>query len=141
MNVLVVNHRRAGDVRLFAPLAGKLENSNIHTWKDADGQFSDEDGSLVCMYRHQGKLHLFFDGVTSAVDADLTTSVDTHRRSRRFRAFRSSELIYEKTYPRKPETDGNPFWPSEPEDEDFLLWVHNIVCSPKRQQILLTKAH
>ena len=141
MCVVVFNHQRAGDVRLFEPSTGMLTESNEHSWQDADGLFCKQDGSLICLFRSRGELHLYLDGANTTVDSDLTTNIDTHAQERRFRAFRGAELIYDKTYPRKPDTDGNPFWPSDAEDQDILLWVHNIVGSRERQQILLKKSH
>ena len=46
---------------------------------------------------------------------------------------------YDKTYPRKQDTDGNLIWPSDAEDDDILFWVHNIVGSGERQQITTGK--
>lgn len=140
MRVVVVNFQLAGDVRFFDPSIGMLEKSNQHSWKDADGRFSEQDGSLICLFQYRGRLHLYLDGTSTTIDGGLTTSVDTHAQERRFRAFRGAELIYDKTYPRKPDTDGDPFWPSDAEDEDVFLWVHNIIGSHERQQILLEKS-
>lgn len=140
MRVVVVNFQRAGDVRFFDPSTGTLEESNERSWQDADGRFFEQDGSLICLFQSRGKIHLYLDGITATIDGELTTKMETNAQHRRFRAFRGAELICDKTYPRKPETDGNPFWPSDAEDEDILVWVHNIVSSPERQQVLLEKA-
>ena len=135
-----MNFNRAGDVRLFEPSTGKMKECAERTWKDVDGRFCEQDGSLVCLFKSRGCLQLFLDGVTSMVDEVLTTALDTNDRERRFRVFRSGKAIYDKTYSRRPDTDGNPFWPSDAEDEDLFLWIHNIVCSTERQRILLTPA-
>ncbi len=141
MRVLVVNFQRAGDVRFFDPSTGTLFESYQHTWKEAQGQFSQQDGSLFCLFRSYGRIHLFLGGINATIDPELTTKVETDVQSRWFRAYRGSELIFDKMYPRKPDTDGNPFWPSDAEDEDILLWVHHVVCSPERQQVLLANSH
>jgi hypothetical protein len=139
MRVLLTNFERAGDVRSFDPTTGILEKTKGHSWMDADGRFSDQDGSLLCLFEFCGIIALFLDGVRTTLDDGLTTDVFDCGQDRCFRAYRGSELIYLKNYPPKPDSDGNPFWPSEPEDEDFLLWVHNIARSPERQQILLAR--
>jgi hypothetical protein len=138
MSVIVVNFNRAGDVRLFDPSTGTMQKAVKRTWQEADGRFCEQDGSLVCLFRSRGRIHLFIDGATSIVDDALTTCLEMNGRERCFQAFRDKTLIFEKTYPRKPDTDGNPFWPSDAEDEDVFLWVHNIVGSGERQRILLT---
>ena len=137
MSVLVVNFQRAGDVRFFDPSTGTLEESKQFSWKDTDGQFFEQDGSLICLFKSRGEIHLYLGGVNTTIDRELTTRMEADAQSRRFRVYRGSELIFEKMYPRKPDTDGNPFWPSDAEDEDILLWVHLIVGSPERQQVLL----
>lgn len=137
MRVLVVNFQRAGDVRVFDPSIGTLEESKRHSWKDTDGQFLEQDGSLICLFQSHGKIHLYLGGVNATIDRELMTEMETDAQLRRFRAYRGTELIFDKMYPRKPDTDGNPFWPSDAEDQDILLWVHHIVNSPERQQILL----
>lgn len=139
MRVVLVNFTRAGDVRFFDPSTGTLETTDEHSWKDADGRFLHQDGSLICLFQCRGKLHLFLDGINATVDCELTTKMGMRGRERYFTVWRGNELIYDKTYPRKPDTDGNPFWPSDEEDEDILLWVHNIASSRERQQMLLTK--
>ena len=140
MSVLVVNFQLAGDVRYFDPSTGALEESDQHTWKDAHGCFFEQDGSLICLFQSHGRIHLFLGGVRATIDRELTTRVEADAQWRRFRAYRGSELIIDKMYARKPDTDGNPFWPSDAEDEDILLWVHHIVGSPERQQILLANS-
>ena len=140
MRVLVVNFLRAGDVRLFDPSTGTLEESCQHTWMEAQGRFLEQDGSLICLFRSHGRIHLFLGGVNATIGPELTTIVETDAQTRRFRAYRGSELIFDKMYPRKPDTDGNPLWPSDAEDEDILLWLHHVVCSPERQQILLANS-
>jgi hypothetical protein len=88
------------------------------------------------LFRLYGQAHLYLDGVRALLDNHVATIMEATGLERHIRVLHDDELIYEKTYPRKPETDGNPFWPSDAEDEDFLLWVHNIVSSPERQSIL-----
>ncbi|MEZ5941950.1 MAG: hypothetical protein R3C18_11200 [Planctomycetaceae bacterium] len=93
---------------------------------------------MACLFKSGGEIHLFLDGINAVVDDALTTTVDTNGDERRFQVFWKKKCLYEKTYPRKPDTDGNPFWPSDAEDQDVFLWIHNIVCSHERQQILLS---
>jgi hypothetical protein len=137
MRLIMVNFQHARDVRFFDPSTGMLEKQNECSWKDADGRFSQQDGSLVCLFQSRGILHLYLDGTTITVDSDLITGMDEQAHERRFRAFRGARVIYDKTYPRRPNTDANPFWPSDAEDEDIFLWIHNIVGSPERQLVLL----
>jgi hypothetical protein len=141
MSIVLVNFQRARDVRLFDHSTGALSVSDAHYWKEADGRFSEQDGNIICLFQDSGRLQLYLDGVNSTIDGELTTSLDANARERRFRAFRGDKLIFEKTYTRKPDSDGNPFWPSDAEDEDAFLWVHNIVSSPERQKILLEQSH
>ena len=140
MRVLLVNFQSVQDVRFFDPSTGTLEESNQHSWKDADGRFFEQDGSLICLFRSRDRIYLYLGGVNATVDSELTTTMETGRESRRFRAYLGSEVLFDKVYPRKPDTDGNPFWPSDAEDEDILLWVHHIASSPERQQILLANS-
>ncbi len=140
MSVVVVNFNLAGDVRLFDPSTGTIQKAVERTWENADGRFCEQDGSLVCLFKSRGRIHLFIDGATSTVDDELTTSLDTNDREHCFQAFRDKKPIFKKTYPRKLDTDGNPFWPSDAEDEDVFLWVHNIVGSRERQRILSAAA-
>ena len=141
MSIVLVNFQRARDIRLFDQLNGALSESDAHSAKESDGRFSEQDGSIICLFKDNGRLHLYLDGVNTTIDGELTTSIDAYAQERRFRAFRGAKLIFDKTYTRKPDTDGNPFWPSDAEDEDVFLWVHNIIASPERQQILLEQYH
>ncbi len=137
MTIVLSDFQVVRDVRLFDDCTGTLSKTDAYSWKEANGCFSKQDGSIVCYFRHNGRLHLYFDGVKTTIDPELTTTLDTVDQENHFQAFRGDELIFEKKYPRKPDTDGNPFWPSDPEDQDIFLFVHNIVGSPERQQQIL----
>ena len=133
-----------GKVRLPASLcfvfaAHTFEAASGCTWQDFDGQLGEQDGSIFSLFRYQGELQLILDHIHVRINGDPTTSMETTEQERCFRVFQGSELLYEKRYTRKPESAGNPFWPSEAEDEDILLWIHSIVSSKLRQSIMLQK--
>ncbi len=140
MPVILTNFFVAQDVRIFNPAEGTLQPSEEHTWEDSDGRFAYQDEGLFCLYCDDGKVWLHIDGTSAVVDDDLKTTICFDDGDATFRLIIGGATVVEKTYPQKPESDWNPFWTSSPEDEDILLWIHNIVESRERQLILLSSS-
>ena len=138
MKIILGNFWVHRDVRFFNNTTGALEPASGYTREETHGTFGYQDESLYCLYCVNDKIIVYLDGLSIEFSSVLKTVMHKENSTNHFQAYEGTGLIYEKAYPEKPETDGNPFWPSQPEDEDILLWIHNILNSSERQDVLLS---
>lgn len=59
------------------------------------------------------------------------------RQKRVFRILKSSQIVIQEEYPASKEFDVNPFWPTEEEDVDDLLWFTQVLNRHERRLVLL----
>ena len=59
------------------------------------------------------------------------------REKRLFRILKSSREVLQEEYPASKEYDVNPFWPTEEEDVDDLLWFTQVLNRHERRLVML----
>ena len=65
--------------------------------------------------------------------------ISLSRPKRVFRISKGSRVLIQEEYPASKNYDVNPFWPTEEEDEDDLLWFTQVLSLHERRLVLLEK--
>lgn len=139
MNICLSNFFKIAEIKSFDRVSGQLKPVVRLNREDIAGWFAHQDHSLFALYKADDELQLFLDGTHVTLNKHLRTQLDDDGSYRHFQAFFVNALIFEKRYPAKPNSDGNPFWPSDPEDEDAVLMIHNVANSKERQDSIRCK--
>jgi len=119
---------KTGEYRSFIK-----NNSDL---KDSSGQFCLVNNEVFGLGVDSGRFFLVTAGRVSEVSGDIQTKIEFRENCRYFSVVNTQGLISETEY--KPETAGSYLtYTEDDEDVDCLLWIHNILNSPERMQILL----
>ncbi len=151
-------------VFLFDPETLRYEvspkNVSCTDKKTANGMASLKEGGFCALYNHQNRLWAAFDARVYAVTDALTSNwsmedwkpaADREKKflsilksgapvssARKFRLIQNNTVLEERSYiivENDPATRPFVIWDSE--DEDFLLWMHNVLHSDERKHLVL----
>lgn len=100
-----------------------------------NGMFFEHDGSLFGLGTNQGSLFVLLEGRLLRYDAGIETQLEESGETRAFAAYHNSELLYSATYTAIKASG----WIPNEDDEclDGLLWIHNVLANPDRQECFL----
>ena len=87
-------------------------------------------------FRVGAELYFFIDDLAD-LPAAFTLENKNEESKRRFTIKHSGSTVFERCYPAETDYDVNPFWPTEEEDVDPLLWLTNIMNSPERTEVII----
>ena len=128
---------RTDDVQWLDPVSRNMKSASSESWKSACGRFLNQDNKFYCYFVTNGELHLILNDQPVPVDQRTTSRIYDLGAKWDFQVYRNNEIVYGVKYPKKPLTDANPFWPSDAEDEDILLFIHNIISSKEKQMVII----
>ena len=104
------------------------------------GWYSEVDGRHFAIFANEGRLYVFLGNRTLGVTRETKASDFPFKGHRKFEVIEGGLPVFTKTYTPRSALQGDvtPFL--EDEDEDFLIFVKNIINNPDRQKILIEMA-
>lgn len=102
------------------------------------GSFFIHDNFLFGLYAENGLGWLIICGKLFQCDSRITTQNVAIDNQRLFQVIEDDSVIFEVKYtPKKPYWN---FFAMEDEDVDNFLWLHNVISTPLRREILLKES-
>ncbi len=150
--IVLQSHDQYNDIVEITDSGGKIVHSKGQAPELANkciGFFAEVEGKDVCLYRWSENLILRVGDESFNLDEKTTTKIgpDAVPGIRRFQVFKEEKPILTFKYsepeiPREIRDDPNALfmWKDrDPEDDDFLLFIHNVLRQPDRRNRGLLK--
>ena len=119
--------------------ANLFDHSSAAEWKkemEWAGHVVNAESSKIGFFRYENEIHVFVDGLVDYL-ANFEISNQKNDKTRRFRIAYRGQSIIDISYEAEEHYDINPFWPTDEEDVDDLLWFDLVLESDSRRQVIL----